>query len=236
MLDTSTIAALKTCSAATLTTQLFKRGLRNVFMQGVRPLTRIKTPMIGEAFTVRYIPAREDIDHVGVFADPEHPQRKAIETVPPGQVLVSDCRRDARAASGGSILLTRLKVRGAAGFVSDGGLRDSPEIAGFDLPVYCGGPAAPLNLVLHHAVDLNVPVGCGGVPVYPGDVVFGDGEGVVVIPKHLASEVAADAAEQELLEAFVLEEVQKGAPVIGTYPPSPAVKAKYEAWRAKKAK
>ena len=143
MLAPETIAALKTCSAATLTTQLFKRGLRNVFMQGVRPLTNVKTPMIGEAFTLRYIPAREDIDHVGVFADPEHPQRKAIETVPPGQVLVSDCRRDARAASGGSILLTRLKVRGAAGFVSDGGLRDSPEIAGFDLPVYCGGPAAP---------------------------------------------------------------------------------------------
>ena len=234
MLAPDTIALLKTCSAATLTTQLFKRGLRNVFLQGVRPLTAVKTPMVGEAFTLRYIPAREDIDHVGVFADPEHPQRKAIETVPPGQVLVSDCRRDARAASGGSILLTRLKVRGVAGFVSDGGLRDSPEIAGFDLPVYCGGPAAPLNLVLHHAVDLNVPIGCGGVPVFPGDIVFGDGEGVVVITKHLAAEVARDAAEQEQLETFVLEEVQKGAPVIGTYPPSPAVKARYDAWRSKR--
>jgi regulator of RNase E activity RraA len=169
-----------------------------------------------------------------VFADPEHPQRKAIESTPPGHVLVSDCRRDARAASAGSILMTRLKVRGAAGFVSDGGLRDSPEIAGFDLPVYCGGPAPPLNLVHHHAVDMNVPIGCGGVPVFPGDVVFGDAEGVVVIPRHLAAEVARDAAEQEELEAFVLEEVQKGAPVIGTYPPSPAVKARYDAWRAKK--
>ncbi len=234
MIDPETIALLKACSAATLTTQLFKRGLRNVFMQGVRPFSSIKTPMVGEAFTVRYIPAREDIDHVGVFADPEHPQRKAIETVPAGQVLVSDCRRDARAASGGSILLTRLKVRGVAGFVSDGGLRDSPEIAGFELPVYCGGPAAPLNLVLHHASDLNVPVGCGGVPVYPGDVIFGDAEGVVVIPQHLAVEVARDAIEQEQLEAFVLEEVRKGAPVIGTYPPSPAVKARYDAWRAKR--
>lgn len=236
MLDPDTIARLKTCSAATLTTQLFKCGLRNTFMQGVRPLTAIKTPMVGEAFTLRYIPSREDLDHVGVFADPGHPQRKAIETVPPGQVLVCDCRRDARAASGGSILLTRLKVRAAAGFVSDGGLRDSPEIAGLDLPVYCGGPAAPLNLVLHHAVDLNVPIGCGGVPVFPGDVVFGDAEGVVVIPTHLAAEVARDAAEQEQLEAFVLEEVKKGAPVIGTYPPSPAVKARYDAWRSKRGK
>ncbi|MCW5772603.1 MAG: ribonuclease activity regulator RraA [Rhodospirillaceae bacterium] len=236
MLAPDTIAQLKTCSAATLTTQLFKRGLRNTFMQGVRPLGSIGTPMVGEAFTLRYIPAREDLDHVGVFADPEHPQRKAIETVPPGQVLVCDCRRDARAASGGSILLTRLMLRGAAGFVSDGGLRDSPEIAGFDFPAYCGGPSAPLNLTLHHAVDMGVPIGCGGVPVYPGDVIFGDGEGVVVIPAHLAVEVARDAAEQEQLEAFVLEEIKKGAPVIGTYPPSPAVRARYDAWKAKRAK
>jgi len=166
MLDTAIVAQLKSCSSATLTTQLFKRGLRNAFMQGVQPLTKLKTPMVGEAFTLRYIPAREDLDHVGVFADPEHPQRKAIETTPPGQVLVCDCRRDARAASGGSILLTRLKVRGVAGFVSDGGLRDSPEIAGFDLPVYCGGPAAPLNLVHHHAVD-NRPGAAGLVVVGP---------------------------------------------------------------------
>jgi len=236
MLALEIIAQLKTCSTATLTTQLFKRGLRNAFMQGVRPLTNVKTPMIGEAFTLRYIPAREDLDHVGVFADPEHPQRKAIETVPPGQVLVSDCRRDARAASGGSILLTRLQVRGAAGFVTDGGIRDSPEIAGFALPVFFAAPSAPLNLVHHHAVDLNVPIGCGGVPVYPGDVIFGDGEGVVVIPKHLAADVARDAAEQEQLETFVLEEIKKGAPVIGTYPPSPAVKARYDAWRAARGK
>lgn len=236
MLEPAIVAQLKTCSAATLTTQLFKRGLRNAFMQGVRPLTGIKAPMVGEAFTLRYIPAREDLDHVGVFADPEHPQRKAIEITPPGHVLVCDCRRDARAASGGSILLTRLQVRGVAGFVSDGGLRDSPEIAGFDLPVYCGGPAAPLNLVHHHAVDLNVPIGCGGVAVFPGDVIFGDAEGVVVIPRHLTAEVARDAAEQEELEAFVIEEVRRGEPVIGTYPPSPAAKARYEAWRAKKGK
>jgi regulator of RNase E activity RraA len=229
-----TKALLRGCSVATLSTQLFKRGLRTMVMQGVRPLAQGDAPMVGEAFTLRYIPAREDLDHVGVFADPEHPQRKAIETVPPGQVLVSDCRGDARAASGGSILMTRLKVRGAAGFVSDGGLRDSPEIAGLRFPVYFGGPAPLLNLARHHAVDMNLPIGCGGVPVYPGDVVVGDGEGVIVIPRHLAAEVARDAAEQERLEEFVIEEVRNGAPVIGTYPPKEAALARYQEWLKRK--
>jgi regulator of RNase E activity RraA len=223
-------ALLRGCSVATLSTQLFKRGLRNMVMQGVRPLAQGDAPMVGEAFTLRYIPAREDLDHVGVFADPEHPQRKAIETVPPGQVLVCDCRGDARAASGGSILMTRLKVRGAAGFVSDGGLRDSPEIAQLGFPVYFGGPAPLLNLARHHAVDMNLPIGCGGVPVYPGDVIVGDGEGVIVIPRHLAQEVARDAAEQERLEEFVIEEVRNGAPIIGTYPPKEAALARYQEW------
>jgi regulator of RNase E activity RraA len=227
-------ALLRSCSVATLSTQLFKRGLRNMVMQGVRLLAQGDAPMVGEAFTLRYIPAREDLDHVGVFADPEHPQRKAIETVPPGQVLVCDCRGDARAASGGSILMTRLRVRGAAGFVSDGGLRDSPEIAQLGFPVYFGGPAPLLNLARHHAVDMNLPIGCGGVPVYPGDVIVGDGEGVIVIPRHLATEVARDAAEQERLEEFVIEEVRNGAPVIGTYPPKEAALARYQEWLKRK--
>jgi regulator of RNase E activity RraA len=229
-------ALLRQCSVATLSTQLFKRGLRQTVMQGVRPLGQGPEPMVGEAFTLRYIPAREDLDHVGVFADPDHPQRKAIETVPPGQVLVCDCRGDARAASGGSILLTRLKVRGVAGFVSDGGLRDSPEIAELGFPVYFGGPAPLLNLARHHAVDMNLPIGCGGVPVFPGDVLVGDREGVVVIPRHLAKEVALDAAEQERLEQFVIEEVRNGAPVIGTYPPKAAALARYQEWSKRRPK
>jgi regulator of RNase E activity RraA len=231
-----TRALLRRCSVATLSTQLFKRGLRNMVMQGVRPLAQGDAPMVGEAFTLRYIPAREDLDHVGVFADPEHPQRKAIETVPPGQVLVCDCRGDARAASGGSILMTRLKVRGAAGFVADGGLRDSPEIAQLGFPVYFGGPAPLLNLARHHAVDMNLPIGCGGVPVYPGDVIVGDGEGVIVIPRHLAADVARDASEQERLEEFVIEEVRSGAPVIGTYPPKEAALARYQEWLKRRPK
>jgi regulator of RNase E activity RraA len=226
---------LARCSSATLTTQLFKRGLRNTFIQNVARLTHDCPAMVGEAYTLRNIPAREDLDHIGVFENPAHPQRKAIETVPPGHVLVIDCRGETRAASGGEILLTRLQVRGAAGLVSDGALRDSAQIAQMKFPVYCAGAAAPLNLVHHHAVEANVPIGCGGVAVYPGDVIVGDAEGVVVIPRHLAAEVARDALEQEMMEEFVLEEIKSGKALPGTYPPNEATKARYQAWRRARA-
>lgn len=230
-LSSETLDRLQHVSTATLTTQLFKRGLRNVFIQDVHRMSGAGGNLVGEAFTLRYIPAREDLDQVSVFEDPEHPQRKAVETVPPGQVLVMDCRRDARAASGGSILLMRLKVRGAAGVVTDGGLRDSMAIAKMDFPVYGAGGSAPLNLAIHHAVDLNVPIGCGGVAVFPGDVIVGDGEGVVVIPRHLADEVARDAREQDILEEFVLMEIEKGRALPGTYPPNAETLARYREWR-----
>jgi len=230
-----TIRRLREVSTATLCTQLFKRGFRNVYIQGIKRLT---TPsggnLVGAAFTVRNIPAREDIDQLSAFENPEHPQRKAIESVPPGHVLVIDTRGEKRVASGGQILTTRLKVRGAAGLVSDGPVRDSGEIAKMDFPVFCAGGSAPLNLIHHHAIDLNVPVGCGGVAVYPGDVIVGDEEGVVVIPAHLADEVAADAAEQEQLEIFLLERVQNGAALPGTYPPNAATRAAYDEWRKKR--
>jgi regulator of RNase E activity RraA len=217
-LPSDTLQQLKRASTATLTTQLFKRGLRNVYLQGVHRMSKSADNLVGEAFTLRYIPAREDLDHVGVFEDPEHPQRKAIEVVPPGQVLVMDCRRDTRAASAGSILLTRLQVRGAAGVVTDGGLRDSDTIAGMDYPVFGAGPSAPLNLAIHHAVDMNVPIGCGGVAVFPGDIVVGDAEGVVIVPAHLAEEVARDAAEQER-SGVRAAGGRRGRPG-GTYPPN----------------
>jgi regulator of RNase E activity RraA len=222
---------LKLCTTATLSTQLFKRGLRNVWIDGARLMSSAKGVMVGEAFTLRNIPCREDIDHVGVFDNPDHPQRKAIETAPAGSVFVNDCRRDTRAASGGGILLTRLAVRGVAGMVSDGCVRDATEIAVMDFPVYCAGAAAPLNIARHHAVDINVPVACGGVPVYPGDMIVGDGDGVIVIPAHLAEEVAAATVEQERFERFVMEEIRRGQPVIGTYPPNDATRARYLAWK-----
>lgn len=234
-LSDATRERLRHVSVATLCTQLFKRGFRNVYLQGVARLT---TPsggnLVGPAFTMRNIPAREDLDQISAFDNPDHPQRKGIESVPEGHVLVIDCRGETRVASGGQILTTRLKVRGAAGLVSDGPVRDSGFIADMDFPVYCAGGSAPLNLIHHHAIDLNVPVGCGGVAVYPLDVIVGDDEGVVVIPSHLAEEVARDAVEQEKMEAFVLERVEGGAKLAGTYPPNAGTRAAFETWRQAK--
>ena len=231
-LNPNTLERLRHVSTATLCTQMYKRGFRNVYLQGV---SRLTTPsggnLVGPAFTMRNIPSREDLDQITAFDNPEHPQRKAIESVPPGHVLVLDCRGETRAACGGQILTTRLMKRGAAGLVSDGPMRDSGAIAQMDFPVYCAGSSAPLNLIQHHAIDLNVPIGCGGVAVYPGDVIVGDDEGVVVIPRHLADEVAADAAEQEKMEIFVLERIQGGAALPGTYPPNAETRAAYAAWR-----
>jgi len=218
-------------SAATLTTVLFKRGLRNTCMQNVRPLGPSAARMVGEAYTLRNIPAREDLDHLGVYEDWEHPQRKAIESVPPGQVLVIDSRGDARAATAGDILVTRLMKRGAAGVVTDGGFRDSADIARLPFPAYHQRPAAPTSPLLHHAADVGLPIGCGGVAVYPGDVVFGDAEGVVVIPAGIANEVAEEAAAQTEYEDFVLEKVNEGRRIFGIYPAGAAAREEFEAWR-----
>ncbi len=231
-LGEKTKSLLRDVSTATLTTALFKRGLRNVFLAGLRPVNPRAARMVGEAFTLRYIPAREDLDRIDVYQDPKHPQRAAIEAVPPGHVMVMDCRNDARAASGGGILMTRLMVRGAAGAVTDGGLRDTPEIAELDFPVFCRAPSAPLNLAVHHAVDMGVPIACAGVAVYPGDLIVGDGDGVVCLPRHLADEVAAEGWEQERKERFLTMKIRKGAPLVGTYPPNEATTAEYKKWLA----
>src|SRR5499425_2608682 len=216
----ATRAKLEKVSVATITTALFKRGLRNQFIQDVHPLNPDAGPMVGEAFTLRYIPAREDLNPITVFKDRAHPQRKAVEECPPGAVMVIDSRKNARAASAGSILVARLMKRGAAGIVTDGGFRDSPEIAKLSIPAYHHRPASPTNLTQHQAIDINVPIGCGDAPVFPGDVMVGDGEGVVVIPAHLADEIAAEAAEMTAFEDFVTEEVLKGRSILGLYPPT----------------
>jgi regulator of RNase E activity RraA len=223
---------LKTVSAATLCTALFRRGLRNQFIQDVRPLNPAAGPMVGEAFTLRYIPAREDLNPLGVFQDQAHPQRRAVEECPPGAVLVIDSRKDPRAASAGSILVSRLMKRGVAGIVTDGGFRDSPDIAQLAIPAYHNRPSAPTNLTLHQALDIDVPIGCGDVAVWPGDVVVGDAEGVVVIPAHLADEIAAEAVEMTAFEDFVTEEVMKGRSILGLYPATEEqTKVNFAAWR-----
>lgn len=231
-LSHSTRDKLKTVSTATLCSALFKRGLRNQFIQNVLPLNSSLPNMVGEAFTLRYIPAREDLNPMTVFQDPKHPQRVAIEECPPGAVMVIDSRKDARAASAGSILISRLMVRGAAGAVTDGGFRDSPEIAALPFATYHQRPSAPTNLTVHQAMDINVPIGCGDAPVFPGDVMVGDREGVVVIPAHMADEIADEAVEMTAFEDFVTEEVLKGRPTIGLYPPTQQQsKDDFAAWR-----
>jgi regulator of RNase E activity RraA len=235
MLSASTRDKLKTVSSATICTALFKRGFRNQYIQDVRPLNPAAGPMVGEAFTLRYIPAREDLNPITVFQDRSHPQRKAVEECPPGAVFVIDSRKDARAASAGSILVTRLMVRGVAGVVTDGGFRDSPEIAQMAIPAYHNRPAAPTNLTVHQALDINVPVACGDAPVWPGDVIVGDAEGVVVIPAHLADEIAAEAVEMTAFEDFVTEEVQKGRSILGLYPPTDErARQDFAVWRKAK--
>ncbi|RVT82083.1 ribonuclease activity regulator RraA [Rhodobacteraceae bacterium CCMM004] len=226
-----TRARLMQVSTATLTTALFKRGLRNLFLQEVQPLAR-GANMVGTAYTLRTIPAREDIDVLKVFEDRENPQRKAVEACREGAVLVVDSRGDARAASLGGILAARLQVLGCAGVVTDGGVRDAGDIAGLGLPCYHRRPAPPTNLTAHHPVDIDVPIACGGVPVYPGDVMVGDGEGVVCLPAHLADEIAEEAVEMTAFEDFVEERVRAGASTFGLYPPTdPETPGLFAAWR-----
>jgi len=235
MLRAETRSQLMQVSTATLCTALFKRGLRNQFIQNVHRLSREGPNMVGPAFTLRYIPAREDLNTLSVFQDREHPQRKAIESCPPGAVFVVDSRKDARAASAGSILVTRLMKRGVAGIVTDGGLRDSPEIAQLPFPAYHQRPSAPTNLTLHQAVDIDVPIGCGDVPVWPGDIVVGDGEGVVVIPIAIVDDVAAEATQMTLFEDFVTEKVHEGRSILGLYPPTDErSRLDFEDWKKKR--
>jgi regulator of RNase E activity RraA len=219
VLSDATREKLRNVSTASIATALYKRGLRKQFIQGVVPVTPKKAAnMVGQAFTLRYIPAREDRNPITVFRNPDHPQRVAIETCPPGWILVMDARKDAAAATAGSILIARLAVRGGAGVVSDGGFRDVEGIGALDMPAYCARPSAPTNLTLHEALDINVPISCGDAPVFPGDVLVGDRDGVMVIPAHLADELADECTGMESYEDFVIEQVKAGAPIIGLYP------------------
>jgi regulator of RNase E activity RraA len=234
VLGAETRQKLMGVSAATLCTALFKRGLRNQFVQDVRPVAPRGRNMVGQAYTLRNIPAREDLNSLDVFRDPAHPQRAAVENCPRGQVLVIDSRNNPRAASAGGILVSRLMKRGVAGVVTDGGFRDSPDIARLDFHAYHNRPSAPTNLTLHQAIDINVPIGCGDVAVWPGDVVVGDDEGVVIVPANLADEIASEAAEMTVFEDFVQEEVMKGRSIVGLYPATnEQTRADFQAWRAR---
>ena len=232
MTSSSTIETLRHVSVATLATALFKRGLRNQVIQDVRPLGAKGRNMVGPAFTLRYMPAREDRNQLTEFRNPKHPQRHAIETCPPGAVLVMDSRKDARAASAGDILITRLMMRGGEGVVTDGGFRDAPSIAALDIRAYHNRPSSPTNLTINEAIDINVPIGCGDAPVFPGDIIVGDDDSVIVIPAEIADEVAAEAHDMTAYEDFVVEQVKGGATIIGLYPATKDENLdKFEAWR-----
>ena len=220
---------LRSVSTATLTSQLLDQGLRNTFLAGLYPL-RPDLRMIGYAFTLRYIPAREDLADE-VYDNSRNVQRLAVEAVGPEDVLVIDARGDIGAASFGHILGTRILQRGAAGLVTDGALRDTPGFRRLDLPTYIRAAHATTSFVAHHPVDMQVPIGCGGAAVTPGDVIVGDGEGVVVIPAKMAEEIAHSAYEQEIREQYFQERVADGAGIVGVYPPNDETLAAFERWR-----
>jgi regulator of RNase E activity RraA len=231
-LSTETRDKLMRVSTATICTALFKQGLKNQFIQNVGPVSPKPANMVGQAYTLRYIPAREDLNPISVFQDPAHPQRVGVEECPPGNVMIIDSRKDPRAASAGSILVTRMMKRGVAGVVTDGGFRDAPEIGALDIPCYHNRPSAPTNLTIHQAIELNGPIGCGDVAVFPGDIIVGDQEGVVVIPLHMVDNVAHEATEMTAFEDFVTEQVHAGEAVIGLYPAtSEKSQADFAEWR-----
>jgi regulator of RNase E activity RraA len=223
------IETLSRISTATITTVLLKKGLRNVWMRGTKPLRPGQKRLVGPAFTLRFVPAREDLATPESWSSPIS-TRTAIEAMAAGCIAVVDAMGITDAGIFGDILCARMVKRGVAALITDGVVRDVEGVLGTGLPVWCDGFAAPPSVASLTFVGWGEPIGCGGVAVFPGDLLVGDGEGVIAIPRHLAKEVAHDAAEQERLEQFVIEEVRKGAPVIGTYPPKEAALARYQEW------
>lgn len=221
---------LQRIGTAPLASQLLKRGLRNVFIPGVAPVNPLHARMVGPAYTLRFIPMREDLANAASVANPANPQRAAIEQTPAGHVLVIATGGELGSGCLGDILAARLSQRGAAGVVSDGAVRDSRELSEIAMPIFCAAFAAPPSFARMMAADAGRPIGCGGVAVFPGDIVVADDDGVVVIARHLAAEVASDGLEQERLERFVRRRVDRGASIVGLYPPNEAALAAYRRW------
>lgn len=235
--DTEIIDLLKRCGTATLSTILTTRGLNHVFMTGVAPLPGSKPRMVGRAFTMRSVAMREDKLADDKAMNPRlNMQRRATEECGVGEVLVIDCRGDANGASGGMMLFERMRLRGCAGVVSDGGVRDAWEIAETGFPVYAKAVCPPNSTLAHRFIELNVPVSCGGVAVYPGDFIAGDPDGVMVVPQEIADEVSRQALDYEEQEEFILRRIRAGAPIFGTYPLEGEGLAEYEAERAARRK
>jgi regulator of RNase E activity RraA len=228
MLSSDIRSALAGVSTATLTTVLLKKGIRRSWLHGPKPLPTAKERMVGLAFTMRFVPAREDLATPESWASPRS-TRACIEDMPEGVIAVADAMGVTAAGIFGDILIARMKKRGVAALVTDGVMRDMAGVLAVGLPVWCAGAAAPASVAGLTFVGWQEPIGCGGIAVFPNDVIVADGDGAVVIPQALVADVTKAAVEQERFETWAVEQVEKGVPLPGLYPPNDATKARYEA-------
>ena len=233
-IDPATIETAKRVSTATVTTVLLKKGLRNVWMRGTVPLEPDQPRVAGPAFTLRFVPAREDLATPASWASPIS-TRAAIEAMPEGVVTVADAMGVTDAGIFGDILSARMVKRGVAALVTDGAVRDVAGVLGTGLPVWCNGVAAPPSVAGLTFVGWQEPIACGGVAIFPGDLVLADGDGAVVIPAALVEEVLAEAVEQERMENWIMDEVGRGVALPGLYPMNAETRTRYEAARKGKA-
>jgi regulator of RNase E activity RraA len=234
VVSAETLDKLSRASSGSLTTELFRRGLKQCFLVGLKPLNPRAARFAGEAFTMRFIPTREDIDTYATltpYPNPDNLQWEAVETIGRGQVLVIDSRNDMSSASAGNVLLTRMMVKGCAGVVTDGGLRDGLEIAAMPFPAYARGVVASTRLSTHHAADLQVPISCANVAVYPGDIIVGDGDGITVVPRHMAADIAEACEKRDAFEGYLVQRIAAGEGLYGVYPPTDQIRADYAAWQ-----
>lgn len=230
MLDEELRNGLLSVGTTTLSSQLLKRGLRNVFVAGLVAANPQRARMVGPAYTLRFIPAREDLAVSGSVANASNPQRFAVENMPAGHVLVIDAGGRTGCGTLGGVLVERLFQRGAAGVVADGALRDADELAEAKLPLFSRGFAPPPSYAGMIPVETQCAIDCGGVAVFPDDIIVADRDGVIVIPRHLAGEVVRDALEQERVERFAKQRVARGASIVGLYPLGEAMRAEYQQW------
>ena len=231
----SVLDRLAKATSGSLTTQLYIKGFRQPVLHGIRPLNRTVKPFAGRAYTMRFIPAREDVDVYGNLTtspSADNLQWVGVEQIEPGHVLVIDSNKDGRAASMGNMLITRMMMRGARGVITDGSFRDGTELAAMDFPIWCTGVTATTRLSYHHVADLQVPIGCAGVAVYPGDVIHGDGDNITVVPAQLAAEMAELCERRDDIENYLAMRVRAGEPLWGLYPPSDETRRQYQAWAA----
>ena len=232
-LDPKAVEILSQVTTATLTTLLLKKGLRNVWLRGTRPLRSGQPRLVGRAFTLRFVPAREDLATPESWSSPIS-TRAAIEDMPAGCIAVVDAMGVTDAGVFGDILCTRMVKRGVAALVTDGVVRDVSGVLGSGLPVWCSGAAAPPSVAGLTFVDWQQPIACGGVAVFPGDVVVVDDDGAVLIPAALLDDILTLAPEQERLENWIMRQVEQGAALPGLYPPNAENKARYLAEMAGK--